>query len=313
VFADLDREREVLAPLGVEHCVVRLVSYREGEARRCGILDGDEVADAASVAAAAGVSDDCSSTRAVLTGGERVLEALASRVGEVDSTPVSELALGPPVPDPEKVLCLGLNYRDHAEEVGVKAPPAPIIFAKFANSLIGPGEPIVRPAISDEIDYEAELAVVIGRRCRSVSEAQAMDYVAGGMPFNDVSARDLQMRTSQWTAGKAIDTFAPSGPALVLGTETGDLQSLRIEARVNGDTLQSGTTADMIFSIAETIAFLSQFMTLEPGDIIATGTPAGVGFTREPPVQLRAGDRVEVEVEGLGVLSNPVIDERPPD
>src|SRR5215207_1847974 len=147
----------------------------------------------------------------------------------------------------------------------------------------------------------------------SVSEAQALDYVAGGMPFNDVSARDLQMRTSQWTAGKAIDTFAPSGPALVLGTETGDLQSLRIEARVNGDTLQSGTTADMIFSIAETIAFLSQFMTLEPGDIIATGTPAGVGFTREPPVRLRAGDRVEVEVEGLGVLSNPVIDERPPD
>ena len=133
------------------------------------------------------------------------------------------------------------------------------------------------------------------------------------MPFIDVSARDLQMRTSQWTAGKAIDTFAPTGPALVLGTEIDDLQSLRIEARVNGDPLQSGATADMIFSIAETIAFLSQFMTLEPGDIIATGTPAGVGFTREPPVRLRAGDRVEVEVEGLGVLSNPVIDERPPD
>jgi 2-keto-4-pentenoate hydratase/2-oxohepta-3-ene-1,7-dioic acid hydratase in catechol pathway len=259
------------------------------------------------------VSEDCSSTRAVLTGGERILEALASRVGEVEPTSVSELALGPPVPDPEKILCLGLNYRDHAEEVGAKAPPAPIVFAKFANSLIGQGQPIVRPAISDEIDYEAELAVVIGRRCRSVSEAQALDYVAGGMPFNDVSARDLQMRTSQWTAGKAIDTFAPTGPALVLGTEIDDLQSLRIEARVNGDPLQSGTTADMIFSIAETIAFLSQFMTLEPGDIIATGTPAGVGFTREPPVRLRAGDRVEVEVEGLGVLSNPVIDERPPD
>ena len=183
MFADLDWDREILASLGVEHCVVRLVSYREGETRRCGILDGDEVADAASVAAAAGVSEDCSSTRAVLTGGERVLEALASRVGEVESTPVSELALGPPVPDPEKILCLGLNYRDHAEEVGAKAPPAPIVFAKFANSLIGPGEPIVRPAISDEIDYEAELAVVIGRRCRSVSEAQALDYVAGGMPL----------------------------------------------------------------------------------------------------------------------------------
>ena len=171
------------------HCVVRLVSYREGEAWRCGILDGDEVADAAGVAAAAGVSEDCSSTRAVLTGGERILEALASRVGEVEPTSVSELALGPPVPDPEKILCLGLSYRDHAEEVGAKAPPAPIVFAKFANSLIGPGQPIVRPAISDEIDYEAELAVVIGRRCRSVSEAQALDYVAGGMPFNDVSAR----------------------------------------------------------------------------------------------------------------------------
>jgi 2-keto-4-pentenoate hydratase/2-oxohepta-3-ene-1,7-dioic acid hydratase in catechol pathway len=291
---------------------MRLVTYRAGDAWRSGILDGETVRDAVAVAELAGLTEDCSSNRRVLEAEGAVLRALSDNAAGAEGLALESLALGPPITDPEKIICLGLNYRDHAEETGASAPAAPILFAKFANSLIGSGAPIVLPAISDEVDYEAELAVVIGRRARLVSEAEALDHVAGAMPFNDVSARDLQMRTSQWTAGKAIDTFAPCGPALVLRDEIDDLQALHVAARVNGETLQSGTTADMIFPVAETIAFLSQLMTLEPGDIISTGTPAGVGFTRDPPIRLRVGDLVEVEIEGLGVLSNPVIKQDAP-
>jgi 2-keto-4-pentenoate hydratase/2-oxohepta-3-ene-1,7-dioic acid hydratase in catechol pathway len=287
---------------------VRLVTYRSEGRWRSGILEGDTVRDTAAVAEAAGVTADCTSNRMLLAAGSDAIRALARPAGGVEALPLAGLELGPPITDPQKVVCLGLNYRDHAEETGMAAPPAPILFAKFANSLIGHGAPIVRPPVSDQIDYEAELAVVIGARCKDVGEADALRHVAGAMNFNDVSARDLQMQTGQWTAGKAIDTFGPCGPALVLWDEMGDLQALRVQCRVNGETLQDGTTADMIFPVAETIAFLSRLMTLEPGDIVSTGTPAGVGFTREPPVRLRGGDVVEVEIEGLGVLSNPVVD-----
>jgi acylpyruvate hydrolase len=287
---------------------MRLVTYRSEGAWRSGILDGDGVRDTAAVARAAGVAADCTSNRALLAAGADAIAALAGATGEAEALPLADLELGPPITDPQKIVCLGLNYRDHAEETGMAAPPAPILFPKFASSLIGHGAPIVRPAVSDQLDYEAELAVVIGARCKDVAAEDALRYVVGAMNFNDVSARDLQMQTGQWTAGKAIDTFGPCGPSLVLADEMGDLQALRVQCRVNGETLQDGTTADMIFPIAETIAFLSQLMTLEPGDIISTGTPAGVGFTREPPVRLRAGDVVDVEIEGLGVLSNPVVD-----
>ena len=287
---------------------MRLVTYRSDGAWRSGILDGDAVRDTAAVAQATGVTADCSSNRTLLAAGCDAIRALAGPAAGVEALPLAGLELGPPITDPQKVICLGLNYRDHAEETGMAAPPAPILFAKFASSLIGHGAPIVRPPVSDQIDYEAELAVVVGARCKDVGEADALRYVAGAMNFNDVSARDLQMQTGQWMAGKAIDTFGPCGPALVLWDEMGDLQALRVQCRVNGETLQDGTTADMIFPVAETIAFLSRLMTLEPGDIVSTGTPAGVGFTREPPVRLRGGDVVEVEIEGLGVLSNPVVD-----
>jgi 2-keto-4-pentenoate hydratase/2-oxohepta-3-ene-1,7-dioic acid hydratase in catechol pathway len=286
---------------------MRLVTYRSGGAWRSGFLDGEAVRDSAALAAAAGVTVDCSSNRTLLAAGRDVIRALAGATG-VEELPLGQLELGPPIPDPQKIVCLGLNYRDHAEETGMAAPAAPILFPKFANSLIGQGAPIVRPRLSEKVDYEAELAVVIGARCKDVSADQALKHVAGAMNFNDVSARDLQMQTGQWTAGKAIDTFGPCGPALVLWDDMGDLQALRVQCRVNGETLQDGTTADMIFPVAETIAFLSGLMTLEPGDIVSTGTPAGVGFTREPPVLLRDGDVVEVEIEGLGVLSNPVVD-----
>ncbi len=286
---------------------MRLVSYRAGDGWRPGFLDGETVRDAAALAEASGAAVDCASTRTLLAAGCDAIEALAAADG-VPALALGDLELGPPVPDPQKIICLGLNYRDHAAETGMAEPPAPILFGKFANSLVGPGAAIVRPAATDAVDYEAELAVVIGARCKDVAEADALKYVAGAMNLNDVSARDLQMQTGQWTAGKAIDTFAPCGPSLVLWDEYGDLQDLRVRCRVNGETLQDGTTADMIFGIAETIAWLSRLMTLEPGDVISTGTPAGVGFTREPPVRLVAGDRVEVEIDGLGVLANPVVD-----
>jgi acylpyruvate hydrolase len=181
-----------------------------------------------------------------------------------------------------------------------------MFFAKFANSLIGPNDEIVPPQTTEQVDYEAELAVVIGRSARNISEAQALDHVAGAMAFNDVSARDLQLANNLWTGGKAIDTFAPCGPALVTCDEIGDMQSLSVQARVNGDLVQYGNTRSMIFGIAEVIAFLSKIMTLRPGDIIATGTPAGVGNSRTPKLFLHSGDVVEVEVERIGTLSNRV-------
>ncbi len=201
---------------------------------------------------------------------------------------------------------MGLNYRDHAEETGQPLPSVPLFFTKFRNSLIGPEDEVKLPAASEQIDYEAELAVVIGRRCRDVTVEDALSFVAGAMALNDVSARDLQMEASQWTMGKAIDTFAPCGPALVLLDEIADLQALPIRARVNGETLQDANTALMVFGVAEAVAFVTRVMTLEPGDIIATGTPAGVGMSRDPQVWLRDGDLVEIEIEGIGTLRNPV-------
>lgn len=219
------------------------------------------------------------------------------------------VSLGPPVPDPDKILCIGLNYVDHASETQLEAPPVPTVFAKFRNSLCASGDPIVVPAAATQVDYEGELAVVIGRRCARVAASNALAYVGGVMPLNDVTARDLQFQTPQWTAGKAVDSFAPCGPELVLLDEIADLQALRIQTRVNGVAVQDATTADMIFGVAEIVAFLSSFMTLETGDIVATGTPAGVGFTREPPLWLRPGDYVEVDINGVGCLSNTVMGE----
>ena len=220
--------------------------------------------------------------------------------------PHESVTLGPPVPDPSKIICLGLNYRDHAKEAGLTPPSAPMFFAKFANSLVGPTDAIVPPLTTEQVDYEAELAVVIGKPGKRITAERALDHVAGAMPFNDVSARDLQLANNLWTGGKAIDTFAPCGPALTTLDEIADLQSLPVKTRVNGETVQDGNTASMIFGVAVTIEFLSQIMTLETGDIIATGTPAGVGNSRTPKLFLTAGDVVEVEIAHLGVLRNRV-------
>ena len=220
---------------------------------------------------------------------------------------LNQVELGPPVPDPDKILCMGLNYPEHVNEAGTVAPVAPTFFAKFRNSLIGPTSSIVLPKANTFIDYEGELAVVIGTRCKGVSAQEALSYVAGYTVCNDVSARDLQMQTPQWTAGKAIDTFAPMGPGIVLAADIPDPQRLLLTTRVNGEVVQHESTSKMIFSVATAIAFLSSVMTLEPGDIIATGTPSGVGGKRNPPLFLRDGDSVEVEIEQIGSIRNPVV------
>jgi 2-keto-4-pentenoate hydratase/2-oxohepta-3-ene-1,7-dioic acid hydratase in catechol pathway len=302
---------------------MRLVSYstrdeHAGAARpawRAGIVAGDRIVDAGRLAAGtAGVpTAEAGSVRGLLALGDAALASLG-RLAEdraADGLPRDEVVLGPPVPDPEKIICIGLNYRDHAGEVSMELPPAPILFPKWPNSLIGDGAPIVLPPETSRGDYEGELAVVIGRRVRRVSEADALGAVAGYMPFNDVSARDLQMQVSQWTAGKAIDSFAPCGPELVLAGEVADVRTLEVRTRLNGETVQSASTELMIFPVATLIAYVSSLMTLEPGDVIATGTPAGVGFTREPPIALADGDVVEVEIPGVGLLTNPVVVESP--
>jgi acylpyruvate hydrolase len=237
------------------------------------------------------------------------LRRLAARAEDADERiPLADATLCAPIPDAQKIICIGLNYRDHAEETGQEIPAAPMWFAKFANSLSGSGQPIVLPAAHSEyVDYEAELALVIGRAARNVSAEDALSHLAGAMPFNDVSARDLQLQNPLWTSGKAIDTFAPCGPALVTLDEIGDLGALELRTRINGELLQQGTTANLIFGPADLIAWLSRTITLLPGDIIATGTPAGVGAAQGR--FLRDGDTVEVEIDHLGTLISPVSSE----
>jgi len=212
-----------------------------------------------------------------------------------------------PATYPSKILAIGRNYVDHAIEGGAAPPPAPLLFNKLPNSLSAHNAPIVLPGISQKVDYEAELAVVIGRQARRVSEAEALDYVFGYTLINDVSARDLQFSDGQWTRGKGLDTFAPLGPFITTRDEIADVQALKIEGRLNGEVMQTSNTSKMIFQVAYLVSYLSQAITLEPGDVIATGTPEGVGVFRDPPVLLKAGDVYEVEIEGLGTLRNPVV------
>jgi 2-keto-4-pentenoate hydratase/2-oxohepta-3-ene-1,7-dioic acid hydratase in catechol pathway len=211
---------------------------------------------------------------------------------------------------PGKIVCVGLNYLDHAQEGGMELPKAPLLFAKWPNTLIGDGEAIVLPPESKEVDYEAELGVVIGTTAKRVSEPDALDHVEGYICLNDVSARDMQFGDGQWTRGKSLDTFCPVGPRLVPRDEIADPQQLGIRCILNGETVQDSSTAQMIFSVAEIIAYVSQVITLEPGDLIATGTPAGVGVFKDPKVLLKDGDEVSIEIDGLGTLTNPVRKER---
>ncbi len=295
---------------------MQLVSYRiQGHTDgnwRAGVEDEGRVVDVAALWQD-GLHE--TTTKQLLAAGPTAVDKVFKQAREaLDASPdaagvlrAASVEIGPPIPDPDKIICIGLNYADHANEAGLARTEVPLFFAKFRNSLTGPTSPIVLPRVSNQIDYEGELAVIMGMRCKEVSEQEALQYVAGYSIMNDVSARDLQMRTSQFIAGKALDTFAPMGPGMVLASALPNPQSLMLTTRVNGQVVQHASTATMIFSVAAIISFLSSLMTLEPGDIIATGTPSGVGFKRTPPLFLRDGDVAEVEIEGIGQLHNPVV------
>ena len=295
---------------------MRYLTYRNDDTERAGIEVGAIVVDAARALARADLDGErelAATTKALLqlssAQGTELAQAAAQCAAAGDGLGIEEVELGPPVPDPEKIICLGLNYRAHAAEFDAPVPAAPVLFPKFRPSLTGPRGTIRIPQAATQVDFEGELAVVIGRTCKNVPAHEALDCVAGCMAFNDVTARDLQFQTSQWTAGKAIDTFAPCGPALVSLDEVGDIADLRLCTRVNGSPMQEAPMAEMIFTVPEIIAFVSSLVTLVPGDIIATGTPEGVGFRREPPIYLTEGDLVEVEIEGIGALRNTVVPE----
>lgn len=222
-----------------------------------------------------------------------------------NAKPEAEIKLGP-LFTPRNVICIGLNYKDHAAEGGVPLPEKPVVFAKLNGCVIGPNAPIILPPDTKQVDYEAELTVVIGRRCKGASEADALNYVAGYTCMNDVSARDFQFGDNQWVRAKSQDTFGPMGPYLVTSEDIPDPQTLPIRCVVNGQVLQNSNTDKMIFGVRYLISFISRGITLEPGDVIATGTPHGVGFARKPPIFLKSGDEVVVEIDGIGRLSNPV-------
>jgi len=241
---------------------------------------------------------------------EAAIRAGVRPLSEDVAAPLEQVQLLPPIRRPEKIICLGLNYRDHAREAGMPIPSEPIFFAKYANALSGPRDPIPRPRAVTQLDYEVELAVVIGREGKYISEAEAMAYVAGYMVLNDVSARDFQFRTGQWTHGKTFDGFAPCGPVLVTADEIGDPHALRLRLWVNGELRQDSHTGEMIFSIPQLVHYFSQLFTLRPGDIISTGTPPGVGMGRRPPAYLKEGDEVVAWIEGIGELRNRIVREQ---
>jgi acylpyruvate hydrolase len=314
---------------------MKLVTFSHRGVQRVGLLERERVIDVNRVYAAllaqrgdprAGAMADAlvpADMIGILESDERALAALREAEGYVREGlgageqaeglmrdgvvfTLSEVVLRAPIPRPGKLILLGLNYRDHAEETGQKIPEVPTLFSKYHNSIIGPGAAILIPNATEQIDYEAEFAFVIGRRGHQIPRERALDYVAGYTIINDVSARDYQFVTSQWMVGKTFDTHCPMGPALVLKDEIPDPHTLDISLSIAGEVLQTSNTSQLIFKIPETVEYLSQVMTLEPGDVIATGTPAGVGFTRKPPRWLRAGETVRVEITGLGVLENPV-------
>jgi len=248
-----------------------------------------------------------------LTHARRIVEqatdaaTLRSLVEANIAHPFDAVRFRPPITRPNKIICIGQNYRAHVHEMKRELPKYPMFFAKFANTLIGHKEAIRLPRVSTQVDYEAELMIVIGRTGKDISRERAFDYIAGYTIFNDVSVRDYQRRTSQFLQGKTFDTTGPTGPCIVTADEVPDPETLRVQLRLNGETMQDSTTADFIFDIRTIINYLSEIMTLDPGDLIATGTPGGVGFARDPQVFLKAGDAVEVEIDGLGVLQNTVV------
>jgi 2-keto-4-pentenoate hydratase/2-oxohepta-3-ene-1,7-dioic acid hydratase in catechol pathway len=303
---------------------MRLATYDRAGEKRAGILVNEFIIDLEE----ASLDTRCfigrseflpASLRQVLEQGDEALEQ-CSRVKSYFANlsskdyprqfciPLREAKLASPIPDPQKIVCIGMNYRDHCEEQKKPLPDRPIIFAKFPSALVGHNEPIVKPPLTSQLDYEAELAVVIGKKGKNVPEEEALSCVAGYTIMNDVTARDIQFSDGQWVRGKTFDTFAPAGPYLVTKDEIPDPQDLTIRLTVNGEVRQNSTTSNMIFSVAFLVSYISRVCTLLPGDIISTGTPGGVGVFRKPPTFLKPGDMVSVEIEKLGTLTNPVVE-----
>jgi 2-keto-4-pentenoate hydratase/2-oxohepta-3-ene-1,7-dioic acid hydratase in catechol pathway len=277
---------------------MRLVTFEAHGHPRAALLRDDRVYDIWGDASRGARATD-RTMEAILEGG--LLGEIEPLEGD-DGVPVDGLPLLPPLTRPGKVICIGLNYRAHAEEQGKEPPETPTFFAKFRNALAAPGATVPLPEWSSRVDYEAEVAFVIKDRCRDVREGDAMDHVAGYTLLNDLSARDYQFKTPQWMPGKTFDGAAPCGPALVTPDEAGPHDAIEIELRLNGELMQSGSTADLVHSVPALVAYLSQLMTLEPGDIVSTGTPAGVGSLRDPQVWLKPGDEVVISSPQLGVL-----------
>src|SRR5436190_2837108 len=270
---------------------MRVVSFERGGAVYAGVLAGSGVVEVGQ----GGVGE-------LLRRGR-----LPAEPPPGDPIPLDSVRLLPPVVDPQKIVCLGLNYRSHAEEAGLEAPVVPTFFAKWPNALAPPGAEVRLPCYSQKVDYEAEVAFVIGRRCRDVPEGDAVDAIAGYTLLNGLAARDYQVKTPQWGPGKVFDGSAPCGPALVTPDEAGPPDAISISLTLNGEEMQSASTADLIHSIPSVVAFLSQLMTLEPGDLVSTGTPAGVGSVRRPRVWLKPGDEVVVESPQLGRLKTRLV------
>lgn len=282
---------------------MKFVNYRRDGAITLGALRGDTLCGPARTSDA--LSYDL---RSLLTEGPAALRQAHDRImagAEIDPAGIVYL---PPVLTPEKIICVGLNYTDHAAESGFQPPAYPVWFARFASSLVGHRAPIVRPKVSNDLDYEGELVAIIGKPGRNIPPGQALEHVAGYSIFNDASIRDYQFKSPQWTIGKNFDGTGAFGPVFVTADELPPgAKGLRIETRLNGTVLQSASTEDMIFDIATQIALLSEAMTLRPGDVIVTGTPSGVGLARDPKIYMKPGDVCEIEIEGIGLLSNPVI------
>jgi len=281
---------------------MRFVTFEHQGVRQPGLVIDESVVSLVN----AGFPDILSILRGGAGAGRRIAEFAAA---PAPCHPLASVRLCAPIPDPTKILCMGLNYRDHAEEAKLEVPKCPVLFPKYANTVIGSGEDIVLPKNSRKPDFEAELGFVIGKRCRHVKAEDWREYVFGYMNCNDVSARDFQMAVSQWTMGKNFDTFAPMGPWLVSADEIDDPHNLNISLTLDGETMQNSNTRELIFKIPETVEFLSSVMTLEPGDVVLTGTPAGVGFSRKPPRWLAPGMEVVVRIDGLGELRNRCVAE----
>jgi 2-keto-4-pentenoate hydratase/2-oxohepta-3-ene-1,7-dioic acid hydratase in catechol pathway len=291
---------------------VKLVSYDSRRGARAGAITADGIVDVWD-AIGSEYSADRSGLMHAAPGGLRAAletiggDAITAAVGgEPAAVPLSDARLLPPVTDPQKIICVGLNYRAHAEEAGLEPPSVPTFFAKFANALAAPGATVTLPAASEKVDYEAEVAFVIGRRAKDVRSDEALDHVAGYVLLNDLSARDLQFATPQWIPGKVFDGSAPCGPWLVTPEEAGQPDTIGIALDLNGERMQESETGDLIFGVAELVVHLSTLMTLEPGDIVSTGTPAGVGGARQPRVWLADGDELVVSSPTLGELRTTI-------